>query len=342
MKKTILLYVRNVEALNNYIRMLENGAFDNQMPYSKEVERMIKEYTSNNYEVFLGTMFNFDTENNIFNNVYQISTKQSRNMTIEDINNEISIMIIRNLGSVEANFEMIQRCLKYLLNNYSGKTINDLKSMLKGMTKHYLVEIEPSKLKELGMDTIPSKIFENTVTFEEICKSYPQSREQYLIKPVTGELSNSLKCLADIDEEFLRYKQDRVGGWVVQPIQKDIWNGEFQISFLNGEPVYAQEKTYPKDGNVPNQKERTILKFHPTKQEISIMQKVIKYFSDLYGLNIVLCRIDFMKDANGVPKLLEFEMVNPGFFIGYMKENDIDIKNITESLRKYCDDLING
>lgn len=340
MKKSVLIYVRNKESLDNYIRMLQNGHFDDEIPYSKEVERMIKEFQKNNYEVFLGTMFNFDTKHDVFNNVYKISNNESRNMTINDINKEISVMIIRNLGSVEANFEMIQTCLKYLLKNYKGKTINDLNSMLKGMTKNYLVEIDPEKLKEIGMETIPSKIFPNTVSFEEICKSYPSDRENYLIKPVTGELSNSLKCLAEIDEQFLRYKENKVGGWVVQPIQKDIWNGEFQISFLNGQPVYAQEKTYPKDGNVPNQKERTILKFHPTQNEISIMQNVIKYFSNLYNLNIVLCRIDFMKDANEVPKLLEFEMVNPGFFIGYMKENDVDIKNITEAIRKYCDELI--
>lgn len=339
MKKSILIYVRNNESLDNYIRMLRNGHFDDKIPYSKEVERMIKEFQENNYEVFLGTMFNFDTEHDMFNNVYQISTDKRKNMTIYDINNEISIMIIRNLGSVEANFEMIQKCLKYLLKNYNGKTINDINSMLKGMTKNYLVEIDSDKLRKIGMETIPSKIFPNSVSFEEICESYTSDREKYLIKPVTGELSNSLKCLAEIDEQFLRYKESKVGGWVVQPIQKDIWNGEFQISFLNGEPVYAQEKTYPKDGNVPNQKERTILKYHPTEHEISIMKNVIKYFSELYNLNIVLCRIDFMKDSNGVPKLLEFEMVNPGFFIGYMKENDIDIKNITEAIRKYCDAL---
>ena len=39
------------------------------------------------------------------------------------------------------------------------------------------------------------------VSFSEICEAYPTNREQYLIKPVTGELSNSLECLSDIDEE---------------------------------------------------------------------------------------------------------------------------------------------
>lgn len=339
MKKNIIIFVRNNEALNNYVRMLKNNKFDDIMPYSKEVERMIKEYRNNNYEVYLGTMFNFDFNRGVFNNVYKVSSAELKNMTIEEINDEISIMIIRNLGSVESNFDMIQNCLKYLLHHYKGKTINDIQSMLRGMTKNYLVEVDSQRLKQIGIKTIPSEIFSNKVSFSEICKAYPTDRQHFLIKPVTGELSNSLKCLSDIDEDFLRWKEDKVGGWVIQPIQTDIWNGEYQISFLNGEPIYAQEKTYPKEGNVPSQKNRTILKYHPGEAEISIMKNVIKYFSELYDINIILCRVDFMKDANGVPKLLEFEMVNPGFFIGYMEENDIDIKKITQSLREYCDKL---
>ena len=339
MKKSVLLFVRNEDSLNNYIRMLNNNKFDDVMPYSKEIERMIKEFSENNYEVFLGTMFNFDTDNNIFHNIYQISNNQKIDMTIDEINDKISIMIIRNLGSVEANFTMIQKRLNYLLKNYKGKTINDIKSMLKGMTKNYLVEIYSEELNKIGMKIIPSKIYSNTVTFEEICNAYPNNRENYLIKPVTGELSNSLNNLNDIDEEFLRYKESKVGGWVIQPIQNDIWNGEYQISFLNGNPIYAQKKEYPKNGSIPNQKQRKICKFTPTENEISIMKNVIKYFENKYNLNIVLCRIDFMKDQNGIPKLLEFEMVNPGFFIGYMDENDTDIKKITEAVRKYCDEI---
>lgn len=340
MKKSVLIYVKNKEALNNYKRMIENGKFDDLIPYSREVERMIKEFSESNYEIYLGTMENFDVDNNVFYDIYVVSKKVTRNMTIDNINDEISIMVIRNLGSVEANFVMIQKCINYLITNYKGKTINNLKSMLKGMTKNYLVEIDRNELSSIGMNTIPTQIFPNTVSFEEICSSYPQNREKYLIKPLTGELSNSLKCLSEIDEEFLRWKQDKVGGWVIQPIQEDIWNGEYQISFLNGVPIYAQQKSYPKDGNVPSQKNRIISKFHPTDKEISIMQNVIKYFSKLYDLNIILCRIDFMKDSNGTPKLLEFEMVNPGFFIGYMEENDNDIKRITEAIRKYCDIII--
>ena len=44
-----------------------------------------------------------------------------------------------------------------------------------------------------------------------------------------------------------------------------------------------------------------------------------------------------MKDKSGNLILLEFEMVNPGFFIVYMNDNDKDIKNIVEAIRLYCE-----
>jgi len=68
--------------------------------------------------------------------------------------------------------------------------------------------------------------------------------------------------------------------------------------------------------------------------------KLVEYFERFYNLSIDICRIDFMKTDDGRMKLLEFEMVNPGFFIGYMKEHDIAIKNITTSIRKYCENRI--
>lgn len=339
--KSILIHVKNEEALNNYMRMLRNKQYDDIKPYSKEVRAMIEEFMENQWDVYLATISDFDIEKGIYKNFYFINKDENRNMSIEEVNDKISVMIIRNIGSVELNFRQIQEYLNYLIQNYKGKILNNPKAMLKGMTKHYLIQIDPTELLKYNLLTIPTEIFSKEVTFEEICKRYPNNRERYLIKPVTGELSNSLKCLAEIDEEFLRYKEQKVGGWIIQEIQEDVWNGEYQLSFLNGELIYAQKKVYPKDDNrVPNQKNRVISKYYPEEKEIDNMKKVIEYFSKLYNIKIDLCRIDFMKNNDGIPKLLEFEMVNPGFFIGYMEEHDIAIKNITRSIRIYCEKYV--
>lgn len=341
--KSILIYVKNNEALKNYIRMLRKGEYDNEMPYSMEVRKMIEEFYTNEWNVYLGTVENFDTESEVFQKIYCINEDKIFDMNIEEINKQISVMIIRNLGSVELNFDNIKRCLEYLSENYKGKVLNNSRAMLKGMTKNYLTEIDSKELNRFGILTIPTKIYPKDISFLEIYKEYSKNIDKYLIKPITGELSNSLKCLADIDEEFLRYKESKVGGWIVQPIQEDIWKGEYQLSFLNGQLIYAQKKEYPRDEKqIPNQKNRIITKYKPTEEEIKNIKQLIEYISKLYNLEIDICRIDFMKDAEGKPKLLEFEMVNPGFFIGYMDENDQDIKNITQAIRKYCENIINS
>lgn len=339
--KTVLIEVKNEEALNNYKRMLQQKEYDNVMPYSREVRVMIEEFTNNKWDVYLATISNLNSKNGIYQQIYNVKEEKFVTMTIEELNSKISAIIIRNIGSVELNFNMIQEFLEYLTENYKGLVLNNPKAMLRGMTKKYLVEIDPEELKEYSMSVIPTKIFPKEVTYDKIHEEYPTNKENYLIKPITGELSNSLKCLAEIDEEFLRWKETKVGGWVIQPIQQEIWDGEYQISFLNGEVIYAQEKKYPKEGEkVPNQKNRTIVKYYPEEMEINNIKKVIQYFSKLYQIEIDICRIDFMKKEDGTPILLEFEMVNPGFFIGYMKENDLDIKKITKSICLYCEEKI--
>ena len=69
------------------------------------------------------------------------------------------------------------------------------------------------------------------------------------------------------------------------------------------------------------------------------MKNVIDYFKKLYNIQIDICRIDFMKNSNNQPILIEFEMVNPGFFIKYMKKDTKTIKHIVKEIRLYCENF---
>lgn len=89
--------------------------------------------------------------------------------------------------------------------------------------------------------------------------------------------------------------------------------------------------------NIPNPQNRVIDKYYPDENEIKIMENVIKYFVELYNIKLDICRIDFMKDKDRNPILIEFKMVNPGFFIGYMKDDDKTIKHIVKEIREYCE-----
>ena len=337
--KTILIHVKNNEQMEKF-REYEKVGYNDEEHYSREIKFMISEFKSNGWNVLLASLDNFNFETNTWDKVYSLADDEYKKVDIDYANENIDVIIVRVLGSVEGNFKNIKMYLEFLLKNYKGLALNNPKAMIKGMTKHYLCEIDPVKLGELGIKTINSRIFDRTVSLEELTKDY-DNLENYIMKPVSGELSNSLSNLSKVDEEFLRNKEDKVLGWVVQPIMKEIYNGEYQMSFLNGEVIFAQRKEYTsKNNGIPNQKERILHKYNPSEKEISIMRSVIEYFKEKYDIEINICRTDFMKDDEGTPILLEFEMVNPGFFIGYMEENDKDIANITSKIRMYCEENI--
>lgn len=338
--KTILIHVKSNDALNNYIELSKDGDYEKHS-HSKEIKAMIKEFMDNNWTCFLATIENFDLTTGIHHKVYCMNEHKSYDMSIDDLNNKIPIMIIRNIGPLEKNFNTIKNYLHFIINNYHGIALNNPEAMLNGMAKNYLVQINSKELSQFDILTIPTRIFPTSVTFEEIESIYKNQLDNHLIKPLSGELSNSLNCLADVDESFFRRKEDKVQGWIIQPIQEEIWNGEYQMVFLGGKLIYSQSKHYVHScSNVPSQKTRTITKYHPNEKEIQNMQKLIKYFETLYNTNIDICRIDFMKNSESKPILLEFEMVNPGFFILYMDSNDSDVINIVQSIRKYCEEKL--
>lgn len=335
--KNILIHVKNIELIHMYEDFLNNG-YDDSKIYSKEVKNMIDIFNaSDDWNVYLTSIDNLDYDKNIYYDIYDTKDKKYIDFTLEEINKKIDAMVIRVIGSIEGNFFNIKKYLEYIRDNYKGLVINNPSAMLKGMTKHYLCEIDPEYLKSIGIGTIKTKIYENTVKYSELKKEY-KDMDKYLIKPVSGELSNSLSNLGLIDEEFLRYKEEKVLGWVVQPIMKEIWNGEFQMLFLNSELIYSQYKEYKKEGSIPNQKNRRLHKYKPTLFEIEKFKKLIDYFKSLYNIDINICRIDFMKDEYGEPILLEFEMVNPGFFIGYMNSDDKDIEYIISKIKDFCEE----
>ncbi len=337
--RSILIHVKNNEVLKQYMDCQDDN-YSTCKSGSKELYYMILAFLKENFNVYLTTIFNFSLKDKSWNGIYHLNSKEYLNMDIKKVNSKIDIMIIRNIGSVEKNFNIIKNYLIFISKHYKGYVLNNPKSMLKGMTKRYLKEIDEEELKKIGIIKIPSYLYSKKVHFSKLKKKF-KDIDNYLIKPITGELSNSLSVLKDIDENFLRYKESKVGGWVIEPIKKEIYNGEYQLVFLRDKLIYSQKKEYLRNGNVlPSQKDRILCKYKPNDKEVNTMLKLISYFKKLYKIDIDICRIDYMKDANDIPILLEFEMVNPGFFIGYMKEDDKDIDYIISNIVNYCKNII--
>lgn len=339
--KNILIHVKNDEQIDKYSKY-EKFGYPNEKDYSKEIMYTIKEFKNNDYNVFLTSIDNFDYENNLYKRIYNINKDINNSFSMDIVNELFDAMIIRVIGSIEGNFNDIQKYLNYIDKNYNKVVLNNPKSMIKGMTKDYLLDLQFDKeyIKELGINLIPTRKYERKVTLYQI-ENEMCNMNKFIIKPISGELSNSVSNLSEIDDDFLRRKENKVKGWLVQPIVNDIWNGEYQIMFIGKELLYSQKKVYLENyESIPDQKNRKLLKYNPTNEEIKVGLDLIEYMESLYNINIDICRFDFIKDKNNNPILLEFEMVNPGFFIGYMNENDIDIKKITKKLREYTDEKI--
>ena len=267
-RKSIMLHVRSEKLLKSYIENKDEGI-------SQEVKHLIQELPKRGWNVYLTTLENIEIENKLWKDVYYLNGHERRNLTISDVNDKIDIIMIRNVGSVEANFDKLQKYLTFLIDEYKGKVLNNPKAMKKGMTKNYLLEIDKNYMKSIGIKTIQTKAYPNSVSIEEIIRDF-SNLDNYIIKPITGELSNSLTTLDKIDEKFLRNKETKVGGWIVQPIQEQIWNGEYQLVFIDNELIYSQQKQYTRKNNekFPEQKNRIISKYEPSNEEIEKAKKL--------------------------------------------------------------------
>jgi hypothetical protein len=250
--------------------------------------------------------------------VYDVTTGRRSELAIDELNATVDAILVRTLGPVEIRRGIIGRYFARLGSDFRGITINDPRAAQYGLRKDYLFE-----LMRAGVPTIPTAYFPRSVAFAELADRYAGALRDHIIKPVTGELSNSFALLADIDEQSLRWKERKVGGWLVQPIAPEIWNGEYQLLFIGDRCANGCRKVYERyapDVIVPSQEHRRFELYAPSADEVQFALGVRDFFLDRHGLHNDIFRLDFVKDADGAPVLLEFEMVNPGSFIRYLED----------------------
>lgn len=228
---------------------------------------------------------------------------------VNELHNFAKGILFKNIGSVEAQIYKIRKSLK-VLNSYKGKIINSPKAIDYGMEKYYLLELQKN-----NFPVISTKIYDRNICKEDILQNI-STNVKYIIKPVTGELSNSFRLLEDIDNKWLRYKEKLVGGWIVQPFIEHIWDGEFQLRFIGDKHISTFKKICKKGGHaIPNQKEREWIEIEACNDSLILSHKLRMFVeNDLKIGKIDYYRFDFIKTPEGF-KVLEFEFVNPG--LGY-------------------------
>ena len=113
-----MLHVRKEEDLKKYISIINNEDGCDELIVSKEVEYLVKKFLNLNWNVYLTTLENIDVKKELWSNVYCITPEEYRtkkdkkgkriNLNIDNVNSLIDIIMIRNVGSVEANFHKLQ------------------------------------------------------------------------------------------------------------------------------------------------------------------------------------------------------------------------------------------
>jgi hypothetical protein len=320
--KTIIVHVANptmLEANIAYRTGDEQTMREVENTKSSELHFVTDELLRNDWNVYWCLLQNVDLDSLQFGDLYDVGSGTTKTLSLEVVNAEVDAILVRILGSVEGKLATVQRYFEQLRDHFKGITVNDPASAIYGLRKDYLFEIA-----EAGFPTIATQYFLNTATHEEIVSQYAGALDRHIVKPVTGELSNSLSVLADTSENFFRRKEAKVGGWLVQPVMPEIWNGEYQLFFMGDSCSHANKKVYePSDDHpiIPSQENRLIEPYSPSNGEVELARSLRDFYVDHLGLHTDIFRLDYMKRADGTPIIVEFETVNPGFFIKYISDD---------------------
>lgn len=335
-KSEIQIYANAAVFNTNYEEFADINVDPDTTKESVELEVMTKVFSKKGWECFW-TCLDWLKEEGGTLRFYDPIHRSERLVTISDMNENFEVIIFRIIGTVEKNRDWILRALDILEENFKGLIFNHPKAMKYGITKDYLL-----KLQDAGFPVIPTVRFDPTVSFVDLIQG-AEVGKQYIIKPTTGELSNSLAELVSNDcvrffdkgesafktvpgEGYLRFKEGKLGGWLLQPLLKNIKNGEYQLIFFGEKLSHGLKKTYlniTDENPLPSQKYREVALYEPAEHELEMALLVREYFQVELLMPIYSFRFDYIKTQNDEIKILEFEILNPGFFLGYIKDDNV-------------------
>ncbi len=345
--KRILLFGKNSEQLYaNYEQMCGHDVSAHKQQPSPETPTMTKAFQDNGWEVFW-TCIDFISDDIRF---FSPATNRMTTIKASELDNNFNAIVFRVIGSVDDKIDKVVAAINVLEKNFTGYIVNHPKTMKYAIRKDYILE-----LQKAGFPVIPTTYFENSVSYSEVVKGLSTSDfKKYLIKPVTGELSKSVAIIMDKEnithedtsqthlvrttrtgEEYLRYKQNKVGGWLLQPIVPQIWDGEYQAVFFGSTLSHGFYKSYTKtdDELLPSNKNRNWQLNEPSKLVIDTAIAIRNFFQDKLSYPIHQVRMDYIKVSETQIQILEFEMLNPGVLLLDPAQPEVDYR-IASNLEK--------
>lgn len=310
----MLIFVKNEEILESNIANLEKDIIDTEtLSYTKEALKRADCYF---------TCLSFIDFDNKTIKLVSIPNKEETTVKIEELHDKAPATLLKQVGSIEAQKDVIRQTLDLFEENYKGTFVNNPKFMRYGMRKDYLLVLQENNFPVIG-----TRIYDKGTTKAEMLKD-AEDGKKYIIKPLTGELSNSVSFMDEIDDEWLRRKEWIVEGWVVQPFIEEIWDGEVQLRFIGNDNIYTLKKlcnNKEANANLPNQHDRQWERIEASNEMKELSLKIKSFFENDMNLgDIHYCRVDLIPTSEGI-KILEFEMVNPGMGYFFLENEEKEV-----------------
>ena len=316
MRNGIILYVKNKDRQKKSIDKLSRNDDVFNLNESKEIFYFTQEFRDNGFNVYLSNFEDVDETNLYHRDVYNINQQTFCNLTIDRLNKDIIVVIPRMLGSIEKQRDRICCFFTNLKNKFNGLVINHPDTVIYGLKKNYLKDFSVHNINVPITD-----IYDTNVSYDFLNGKYCYGN--YIIKPLTGELGNSVEFLSEISQVFLDHKKEKVGGWIIQPFYKTIWNGERQYMFVDNSLVYAYLKGYRNDDDktkLPRLKNIFFQKdFAVKKSDLELCQNALSVLNLKLNYYTYICRFDIIDDLQGNPMILECELINPSFRSWYIQ-----------------------
>lgn len=317
MKNGVILYVKNEDRLNkSVLKFLRNDDIFNKEE-SKEIFYLTQEFAQKGFIVYLSNFENVNETTLFHKHVFNTDNKSFCDLNIDLINDNIAVILPRMLGSIEKQRDRVCAFFQNLKLHFKGFVINDPDTVIYGLKKNYLKDLAVHHINVPHTD-----IYDSDLSYEYVKNKY--NNGGYIIKPLTGELGNSVELVSDVNQNFFNHKRDKVGGWIIQPFYETIWLGERQYLFVDNKLIYGYLKGYNNVDNdttkLPRLKNISFQQEFKTRQsDVELCKNTLCVLNEKLNYHTYICRFDIIDDFKGDPMILECELINPSFRSWYIQ-----------------------
>lgn len=193
----------------------------------------------------------------------------------------------------------------------SATLVNPLKLIRWNIPKTYLRELEGG-----GVNIVPSRWYERFVDCDLVADAVAFGVSAIIVKPVvstnaTDTFLLELPVTEESTEKLSRTFLDRA--FIVQPFIRDIQSGgEFSLFYIGGAYSHAIRKVpKPSDFRVQEEHGAEIQAARPDASLIAIADQVMA----LLAPEPLYARCDFVRDAAGVYRVMELELIEPSLYL---------------------------